>query len=198
MLPETALIEKLQLFRGWTYSARGARYPTPVPGVNVPLGDPPVTNCCAFIEGLILPVAGEHVVGLRWTWHRHRQMMVRTSDLYGPVTALVETELADPVPCTEVPPAWSVVQGWRCMDPLAGHTFVVARSSADRVLVLEANRAHGLDGVGWRSVGMLGSGLATPDEAWVRLRPGIVTWGGLRETYSAGMKVCRLRVDAGA
>ena len=84
-------------------------------------------------------------------------MMILTEDLFGPITAIAEAgmgvELADP----DAPPhPWTAIQGWT-RGTRSGHAFLILDYDAptDRVLTLESNSAHGLDGVGFRKLGNL-------------------------------------------
>jgi len=93
-----------------------------------------------------------------WASERHRQMMIMSSDdFFSPVTAAVQSGMAEAVADPDVPPhPWTIVQGWR-LQWRNGHTFILLDhdQATDRVLTLESNSAYGLDGVGCRKLGNL-------------------------------------------
>ncbi len=198
MIPQSALLAQLRRFIGWRYNGSRARYPMPGPGWGEH-APPCVTNCCCFVEGLIIPAAANHVAGLLWTLQRHRQMMVLTGDLFGPITALVAAGLAHEHDVESSPPDWTVCQGWDA-EWKRGHTFIVAMGDPPGgLLILEATNGWGLDGVGWRGVGPLSDLVATPQAAWrapvpVGERRWRWDWDRVRATYPH-LRAAALLVD---
>lgn len=192
MIPESELFAQLERYKDYRYSRLNPHYPTAVPGVRLAQGPPELTNCCTFVEGLLLPVAASHVVGLEWGLKRHSQMMITGHDRLSPVAALIDAGLADRADPDACPLRWSVVQGWR--TPESGHTFIVADSAhGDLVLILEANCAYGLDGVGWRGIGNIRDvGSQFPECWWGKTS---WTWARVLDTYQSGIAVCTLRVE---
>jgi len=184
-----ALAAQLEMYLGWRYSPGDPRYPHPLPGVRLPRSPPAQTNCCAFVEGVAVGAAVRSGIGVPWGLAAHQRAMLQDPDhRQSPVEVLVDAGIADRWPDDRVPPPWSVCQGWRGHR---GHTFLIADVQVDRVLILEANRGYGLDGVGWR-----GHGMATniePPAMWHR-DPRAWTWGRVRETYPE-LAVASLQVD---
>jgi hypothetical protein len=167
------LLTRAADFYGWAYSKDhpGDRpaYPRHLRGVQLPLAPPLATNCCCFAEAIVVGAAQDLDPDFTWSRQQHDQMMILDpAHLFSPVEVLVAAGLAKTNPPGEVPPPWSVVQVWR-VDRKQGHTFIVADSRTDikRVLVLEANCAYGLNGVGWRRFGPLtAESPAVPPKAW--------------------------------
>lgn len=191
-IPIAAIREQLELYVGWTYSLDDPRYPVPLPGLRLPPPPPRQTNCCAFVEGLIVGAARASIPDLEWGRAAHRRAMVwHAGDRFGPVEALVDAGLAvRRAECTDAPPPpWSVCQGWRGNR---GHTFIVAATDGDKVLILEANSARGLNGVGWRAAGGLTSGRA-PD-GWQTVRD-VWTWRRVMDAYPE-LAIAALCIDA--
>lgn len=187
-IPARKLLALVDAFRRYRYSAVQVGYPWPLPGLHLPLvakGAPRATNCVCFLEALLVRAFGLD----EWGVDMHRAFMVQGSDKFGPVHAAIESGMADPILDQEWPGDWRLVQGWR--PDGGGHAFVVVRTEGDgRLLILEANRAYGLDGVGYRDVGdRWGLG-----EALLPASPSTWTWDRLRSTYPV-MRACALRVD---
>lgn len=179
MLSLQAIHRQLDLYAGWVY-ASDAHYPTPLPGIKVKLSPPNYTNCCAFVEGVIVPASG-----IDWDMEQHRRAMVwSAADRFGPVGVLCDAGIAWPQPNDDAPPAWSVCQGWR---GTRGHTFIVAASDGVHVTLLEANKGRGLNGTGWRGVAPLQPGDEVPKPS--------LPWGDIRAQYP-DLAVCSLRVGA--
>lgn len=189
-LSPRAMLEQAALFRGWVYGTPS--YPVPLPGVKVPLAGRHYTNCCAFVEAVV--VGGAHFAGLDLGWglaQHNRFMIVAPRDRMGPVEALIDAGVAHPWDATKPPPPWSVCQGW---NGSRGHTFLIADSAGDDVLILEANKAYGLNGPGWRSMGPI-EGAAIPS-GWQQHKR-CWTWSRVRAEYPE-IAVCALRVVADA
>lgn len=202
MIPESALLEQLRLFTGYTYSRHEPVYPRPVPGFRVPLEPSdrsltPGTNCTTFVEGLIVPVAARCIPGFEWGRRRNAQAQIHSmAEPYSPVDALVEAGIADGVSLADEVPPWTVVQGWRSFTPPSGHALILVRCSPDgKVLPLEANRGYGLDGVGWRNLGGISQVGSRIPPRW-ELRT-LWTLAKIRETYPHHA-ACALRVAVGA
>lgn len=190
-IPEAGLLAQLECFRGFTYSLGEPRYPTPLPGVRVPMAPPDQTNCCAFVEGLIIPTA-DRWLGAEWGLHQHKQMMIMGGDLFSPIAALITAGLATAIDPEGPPGRWAVVQGWN-QKRTRGHTFIVARHDreSDTVLTLEANNAFGLNGVGHRGLGPIDNWPTVELDA--RLIGSPYTWADFRHRYP-DMAVCALHV----
>ncbi|AGC43985.1 hypothetical protein MYSTI_02669 [Myxococcus stipitatus DSM 14675] len=185
-VPEEKLVSLLGGVSEFRYDLDQAYYPWTLPGIRVPLGPPSFNNCCTFVEALtVRAFADVHGDSFAWDARRHRQMMIASSeDLFSPVTAAVESGMAILAPSPDVSPhPWTLIQGWRA-PWRSGHTFLIVdhHPATDKVLVLESNCAHGLDGVGFRGIGNLrDKGLQPPAEWWKK--PEVWTWRQLCATY---------------
>ena len=135
-----------------------ARYPEPIPGVNVRMGGgkgrlPKRTNCCTFVESVILGAAARSGVEVEWNEDLHKKAMIdgEVSKL-APPGAYVEAGLAHAPVDVTIPLGWCIAQGWRPRWA-GGHTFMGYCTSADEldapVLILDA----GIDGIGFRMQG---------------------------------------------
>ncbi|MFY0524720.1 hypothetical protein ACN28I_16680 [Archangium gephyra] len=203
-IPESLLVARLKDFRGYGYDMhQNISYPWPLPGVQVPTGLPtPKINCCTFVEALLVK-AWEDALPGRFSWSRslHDQMMILgKKDVFSPVRAVVEagmaTPLADP---SAPPPPWTLVQGWKSLNPLkGGHSFLVVAERQGVVLTLEANAAYGLSGVGFRGLGNAEQfGFAPPPDWWCNpdlwMGGKVWTWERLLAAYGV-LKLARLKV----
>ncbi len=156
-IDEFRLLDSLDLFRDFTYTRTGARYPYEIPGVPPEIVGPPLqNNCCTFVEAFVVK-AWLDSPGFSWDSRRHGQAMILSgNDLFSPVTALLETGIADEHPADSIPLPWTVMQGWRPRNG-GGHTFIVVarHPPSDRLLTLESTTARPQDGVGFRKLGNL-------------------------------------------
>ena len=194
-IDESRLLESLDNFRDFTYVKSGARYPYEIPGVSSRIvGPPPENNCCTFVEGFVVK-AWLDLPGFSWNSRRHGQAMILSpDDLFSPVTALLETGIADEHPADSSPLPWTVMQGWRPRNG-GGHTFIVVayHPPTDRLLTLESTTAGQLNGVGFREFGNLRDFPPgqTPPRWWED--NSAPTWGWLRgyftERRQAALKV---------
>ncbi|WP_224372836.1 hypothetical protein [Hyalangium versicolor] len=185
-IPEDRLVTLLENFKSYRYDLDQARYPWPLPGIQLPLAPPQTNNCCTFVEALVVKAfADEHGQTLEWNPTRHRQMMiVSTEDFFSPVTAAIESGMGLHAPSADVPPhPWTLIQGWR-NQWRSGHTFLIVdhHSDTDKVLILESNSAYGLDGVGYRGIGMLRDKGLRPPAQWWKLED-VWTWRRVQSTY---------------
>jgi hypothetical protein len=195
-VPESRLTSLLSAFPDYTYDLTNPRYPWAIQGVSVPLAPPKLTNCCCFAEALVCRAwADTHGAAIAWNSKRHAQMMINGPDLFSPVTAVIEAEMATAVPAGLPPPAWCIAQGWR--SATSGHTFfVVARHApSDRVLTLEANKFYSINGVGYRNLGSLRDfpGARPPARWWEN--PAAPRWSDILSAYSGGIRLAKLNVQ---
>lgn len=195
-IPEGALVKLLDKFHPYHYTTRGARYPYPIEGVSLGQAPPYQNNCCTFVEAIVAGAwQAVHGSQAKWSARLHSLMMILTEDLFGPITAIADAgmgvELADP----DAPPhPWTAIQGWT-RGNRSGHTFLILDYDveSDRVLTLESNSAHKLDGVGFRNLGNLASqpGGRPPANWWTL--DSMPTWEDLCANYvrreSAVLKV---------
>lgn len=182
---EAALVELLPRFHAFTYDLDEARYPYALPGVRVPEAPPASNNCCTFAEALLVRAWADAHDGFDWGPERHGQMMIYSADdYYSPVTAAVESGMAEAADADAPPHPWTLIQGWR-HQWRSGHTFLVLdhHPGTDRVLTLESNSSYRLDGVGFRMVGNLRdlSDHRPPDAWWEREE--LWTWTRMVATY---------------
>jgi hypothetical protein len=150
-----------------------------------PVSPPYNTDCIAFLEGLILPVACRADTLLLWGRERHKQFMIRDARYpFSNIDALVEADLAIEV---ETPGPWTVVQGWRGNG--TGHAFAIVRCSDNHCLILEASKA--LLGVGWRGIGNIRArGCKIPTD-WQSRSP---TWERVKSDFSK-VRMAQLLVE---
>jgi hypothetical protein len=199
-VPEAALIALLPAFSGYTYDLQEPRYPYKIPGISSSLVEPPkANNCCTFVEALLVKAwLDVHGDNFSWTSTNHKQMMIMMpGDLFSPVSAVIETGMGVEVPDkNELPAPWTVIQGWRSLDPPnGGHTFLIldVHPATGRILTLESNKAFDMDGPGCRRHGDLddfpnqhpGSNWHTNDKLW--------TWQRFLDFYRH-MKLAKLNV----
>ncbi len=196
VVPEEAIVSLLPRFYGYSYVLHKPRYPYPIPYVpNLPLEPPVANNCCTFVEGLLVKAWYDTITsGFRWSMKRHGQMMIwSTDDYFSPVTAAVETRMAEAIDDSDAfPEPWTVVQGWR-KRRRGGHTFIVLDSHqpSQRILTLESNNAFGMNGPGFREIGDLDQ-VPHPGAKWFE-SSAVWTWARFRETYPY-MKLAKLAV----
>lgn len=197
-VPESALVDQLALFRRYTYALQGTVYPKALlgnPRVRVAGPTPPrTTNCVTFVEALLVYAWQQERPGFTWNEHRHGQMMIFSlTDRFSPVTAVVEHGMGVAADERALPAPWSIAQGWRKNG--GGHCFLVvdADPATDRVLILEANQAHRLNGVGFRKLGTLEANPNGPGATWMD-RKEAPTWTKVRADYPE-LRVARLAVS---
>jgi len=191
---EQVLIELLDEFHDFEYDLDEARYPYDLPGFRVPLAPPQVNNCCTFVEALLVKAWDSNFDDIEWNMERHKQMMIYSADDYfSPVTALVETGIAEAVGDEDqVPNPWTVIQGWR-KQWTSGHTFIILghHEKTDRVLTLESNSSYNLNGVGYRKIGNLKDFPQPPNNWWENEQ--LWTWERIKAIYKV-RKQCILKV----
>ena len=197
-VPETALTNLIPRFAEFTYDLDDARYPYELPGVRLPMSPPDTNNCCTFVEALVVRAWADSASMFEWSSARHRQMMIMDAgDFYSPVTACLETGIADAVDDQErSPEPWTVIQGWR-HQWRGGHTLIIVdhHPQTDRILTLESNSSYRLDGVGFRALGNLRDLDGRPPQNWWQ-DARCWTWSRFCSTYrfrqQAALKVVDL------
>ncbi|MCY1073806.1 hypothetical protein [Archangium lansingense] len=193
---ESALTSLLPAFTDFLYDFKSPYYPWAIPGVSLPLAPPKLINCCTFAEALLVKAwANTYGQAFQWNSKRHGQMMITSaSDLFSPVTAVIEAEMGTPVAANQPPSAWCLLQGWR--SSTSGHTFIIAayHAATDRVLTLEANAAYSIKGVGYRNFGSIRDfpGGRPPSRWWES--SAAPTWRGILSAYPQGLKMAKLNV----
>lgn len=191
---EARLLELAQHFAHYKYGSP-AVYPWKIPGVgglvyegDQRAPDPPTTNCCCFIESLLVRAFREERPDLWWGPQMHRAFMILNGDYYGPVHAAIESGFADPIIEEEYWGPWRLMQNWN-EDFTKGHTFILVEiTHDDRVLVIEANNSGDtVRGVGYRGLGTLADFPERPmaPKSWTR--------AALEARYP-NMRACALRV----
>lgn len=195
---ESALVSIVKDYEGFAYDLHKPAYPYDLPGVNLPITPPKAkqNNCCTFAEGLIVKAWSDAFPDFEWNNHRHGQMMIfSTDDYFSPVTAALESGMGEQVDDVEAAPLpWTLVQGWksRKTDDVpgskwsGGHTFIIVdhHEETDKVLTLESNKAFGLNGVGFRKIGMASDFNNQPPQGWWEM-PGVWTWAQIKNSYKA-------------
>lgn len=192
---EREILALLPDWRGFGYSLTSVGYAHDMDELAEPLvadGAPRMTNCSVFVEDLLV-----HLFAIEpWGETRNKAAQIRTSDLYGNITAFdvagVGVRVLDFAD-------WTLCQGWR--KPThehpeeRGHAFIVARVDGEKVLVLEANRSRflKLNGVGFRGIG----NLDTLPDGWTLddlVSKSEWTAARVRAFYGKGLKMLRLKV----
>lgn len=190
---EREVLAALPDWHGFGYSLTSVGYAHDMDELAEPTvadGAPRMTNCTVFVEDLLV-----HLFAIEpWGSTRNRAAQIRTNDLYGNITAFDVAEVGVQVPDFD---DWTLCQGWRkptrSHKKPRGHAFIVARVDGEKLLILEANKANGVDGVGFRGIGNLDAlepgwtldSLVQRSE-WTRER--------VRTMYGAGIKMLRLKV----
>lgn len=199
-VPESALIKLLPEFRGYSYAKTGARYPFKIPAIPDSLvGEPRVNNCCTFVEALLVRAWKDvHGDAFEWNSQRHKQIMIISDDLFGPVTAIIEAGMGEDLPDIHaLPPPWTIVQGWESIDPPKhGHTFLVLDSHppTEKILTLESNLSLGMNGPGYRKVGDLDDfPNQHPGSNWHQ-GAAVWTWNQFHNSFHH-IKLARLNVE---
>jgi hypothetical protein len=184
VIPESRLIDLLPSFHEFTYDPDKGRYPFDLNGYRVPQAPPATNNCCTFVEALVVRAWQDEHPEIQWDSHRHGQMMILSlDDYFSPVTALIESDIAEVVDNQDNPPhPWTVIQGWR-KNWTSGHTFIIVdhHPETDKVLTLESNSAFRLDGVGYRMIGNLADFNVPPANWWEREE--LWSWERIVSTY---------------
>lgn len=196
-VPESRLTDLLPEFYDYTYTSIGARYPYPLRGINLRSAPPSQNNCCTFVEALVVKAWQDEYDDQVWSSNLHRLMMINGSDIFGPITALVDANFAMPLPDVDSPPPpWTVIQGWT-RNKKSGHTFIILdhHEETDRVLTLESNNHYKLDGVGFRNLGNLRDLEGNVPDNWWENRD-LKTWRDIKSRYThrqqASLKVTNL------
>ncbi len=190
---ESAVVDLLPQFADFEYDLDEAKYPYELPGFKAPQAPPRTNNCCTFVEALLVKAWNDSLPGFEWSMNKHRQMMIYSADdYYSPVTALVESDMAEPHDEDQNPHPWTVIQGWR-KQWNGGHTFIIVdhHATTDRVLTLESNSSYKLNGVGYRMIGNLREFPKPPDNWWENEQ--LWTWERICSIYRY-RKQCALRL----
>ncbi len=197
-IDEEKLVSLVKDYDGFSYDLHDPAYPYDLPGVNLPIAPPKAkqNNCCTFAEGLIVKAWSDTFPNFEWNNHRHGQMMIFSADDYfSPITAALESGMGEKVKdVEEAPKPWTLIQGWKSRQSneipgskwSGGHTFIIVdhHPETDKVLTLESNKAFGLDGVGFRKIGMASAFNHKPPANWWAL-PGVWTWEQIKNSYKA-------------
>lgn len=195
-ITESKLIELLPHFYDFGYDLDRARYPYKIKGFKAPLAPPGSknNNCCTFVEALIVKAWENSFDDFKWDLERHKQMMVYSAeDYFSPVTALLEADMGERVvDSDQIPHPWTVIQGWR-KQWTSGHTFIILghHEETDRVLTMESNSYHKLNGVGYRMIGNIKDYNQPPNNWWENKE--LWTWERIKSVYKY-RKQCILRV----
>ena len=174
MTRDEMIRDAIGCFDGWTYTPMrpdGKRrevphYPWDIPGVKneiiAPEGTTSYTDCCAFVEAVIISAYEIE----EWGSVRHgKSMLLSRSQPFSPVDVLADAGLVATSPQPATGPAWYAMQGWRtdaiekvALPTTKGHTMlIVVEEGAENgaVTVHEAN---------------VGKGVHAYPTTWVKLR----------------------------
>lgn len=185
---ESAIIDRLNDFKNFTYNLDDASYPYTLPDVNIQIAppNPKQNNCCTFVEGLLVK-AWKDAQGSEFNWssEKHKKMMIQsTTDYYSPVTAIIESNMGIEINENELPPPWTIVQGWKSQWS-GGHTFIIVdvHKSTQRILTLESNSSYKMNGPGFRQLGDIDKFAdCNPGKNWWK-NAALWDWGKFKEVY---------------
>jgi hypothetical protein len=184
-IKEEAIVNLTTAFGDFRYNLKTTTYPYKLHGLDIKLGPPYLNNCCTFLEALLVKAWSLQCENFEWDEHRHSQMMILSdADYFSPVTAVVESGIANLLPNTTVFPApWTIMQVWHKQWG-EGHTLIVVdcHKQSGKILTLEANDHYMLCGVGFRGIGMLRDLNFQPPDNWWEL-PNVWTWNKLKQEY---------------
>ena len=156
------ILSAIKCFDGWGYSRNDVQYPWAIPGVDlfvVPVtGAKGVTNCCCFVEAVVLRAYDVQ----EWGLERHNcSMLVDARRPYSTVEVLEDAGLTmatENAGRTGVP-RWYAVQGWRGglvdIPQCGGHTFLVEAWPGEAMVTMhEANVSTGVHSLSttWRTI----------------------------------------------
>jgi len=159
-IKESYLIDRIDDFKNFSYVPKKGdlpRYPYELDDtkkIKLPQAPPRENDCCSFVEGLAVK-AWKDARGdeLSWNTAKHNRMMITslasTDEFFSPVAEIVDSGMGVEVDANELPPPWTVVQGWRKVNGkeacevgnmTGGHTFFIVDVHEDtgRVLTLES------------------------------------------------------------
>jgi hypothetical protein len=164
------ILSAIRCFDGWGYtplkpdkkSREVPHFPWDIPGINgeiiAPKGTVSYTDCCAFVEAVIIRAYDVQ----EWGIARHRQSML--TDVKRPFSPVEVLEQAGLTQATENAgrvgaPRWYAVQGWRGgladIPQCGGHTFLIEAMPGDAMITLhEANVSTGVHSLAttWRTI----------------------------------------------
>jgi hypothetical protein len=193
---EFFLIDRIDDFKNFSYNRDDGWYPYELPGVSIQQAPPRQNNCSTMVEGLAIK-AWKDARGDGFTWNlaKHNRMMITsTDDYFSPVTETVASGLGIEIDRDDLPPPWTLVQGWRTQWT-GGHNFFIVDVHPDtgRILTLESNKAYEMDGPGFRMLGDIDNFTDfNPGKDWWK-NTKLWTWDKFKETY-AHRKMARLKV----
>ena len=192
-IDEAVLLQNLEHYNGSVYSLNDPHYPFQLRGVTLPQAPPSQNNCCTFVEGIVVKSFQDVFQSLNWDMQQHNQMMIiGTTDIYAPVTEVVEAGLAVELD-QDLPQPWTIMQVWNDRKN-RGHTLLIVDHDplTDRVLTLESNKFFGLNGVGFRGLGNADGYQNEVPEGW-NTNPSVPTWNAMKNRYP-NRKMAALKV----
>jgi RHS repeat-associated protein len=193
---ESYLIDRIDDFKNFSYNRDDGWYPYELPDVSLAQAPPRQNNCSTMVEGLAIK-AWKDARGDAFTWSlaKHNRMMIAsTDDYFSPVTETVASGLGIEIDADELPPPWTLVQGWKTQWT-GGHNFFIVdvHPDTERILTLESNNTYEMDGPGFRMLGDIDDFKDfNPGKDWWKSAT-LWTWDKFKETY-AHRKMARLKV----
>lgn len=184
---ESAITDLLVQFDEYGYDLKEPAYPYQLEGIKVPQSppNPAQNNCCTFVEAILVKAWQDSIPSFEWNNFRHGQMMIYSADdFFSPITAAIESGMVDKIEnVDDAPQPWTIIQGWKTQWT-GGHTFLIIdhNKETDAVLTLESNKGFGLDGVGFRKIGMARDLNNQPPANWWEI-PGLQTWEQMKNLY---------------
>jgi len=193
---ESFLIDRIDDFKNFSYNRDDGWYPYELPDVSIQQAPPRQNNCSTMVEGLAIK-AWKDARGDAFTWSlaKHNRMMITsTDDYFSPVTETVASGLGAEIDADDLPPPWTLVQGWKTQWT-GGHNFFIVdvHPDTERILTLESNKAYEMDGPGFRMLGDIDDFTDfNPGKDWWKDAK-LWTWKKFKETY-LHRKMARLKV----
>ncbi len=193
---ESFLIDRIDDFKNFSYNRDDGWYPYELPDVGIQQAPPRQNNCSTMVEGLAIK-AWKDARGDDFTWSlaKHNRMMITsTDDYFSPVTEIVASGLGIEIDADDLPPPWTLVQGWKTQWT-GGHNFFIVdvHPDTERILTLESNQAYEMDGPGFRMLGDIDDFEDfNPGKYWWKDAK-LWTWKKFKETY-LHRKMARLKV----
>jgi hypothetical protein len=142
-------------------------------------GDTKRNDCNTFTQAILWHAWLNRAPQPAFNGGDHSTWMIQPADLYGTITVAINRGIAvnariqGAANVRLLPQPWTLVQAWRSIASLEGHSFIVldTHERSGRVLILESN-VPPLDGPGFRGVGHIdveqAGGAITPnrDRPW--------------------------------
>lgn len=122
-------------YLGGSYTTKRPQAPFDIPGTFAALGNGKATNCSTMTACLLAAVYPH----LSWSREDYADLQIFDSSRpHSPMDAVIRRGIGRQVP-DFIPGRWHLVQGWRSIEPLRGHAFLVQALVHGPLLVLQAS-----------------------------------------------------------